>query len=236
MRRVIVFPPTVSGLRSVHVTILGNMGNLARSETYNDYVGTQLGFSVYATLTPPVNPHDPARGKHCDGPGMCVGDSVTVPTASQSATLMQSRDCPYLIIEAQSGACVAGHCGRDLLLPSQQFVERMVRRVAPSNSDRGGVRAFITCGISAEHFAHELRPDLVAPFVEAYGYRVLAVPEQLGLCLRTILRLQLQALGVENISHDGLDTFSHADLGSKRAQDAGQFHKAKSNWIIVERR
>ena len=172
-------------------------------------------------------------------PNAVVNTQGLILAESGQATVIESRDCPTVVIEhLQSGYIAVIHAGRDQLLDRDNPCHRsgVIERLLPDLGalDKDQLNIYITGGISAEHFEHQDQ-DYVQAFVNCYGQEVLTDESNLRLDLCQVIRAIFRKYGVppQNIKHDGLCTFKTPWLGSRRAQGKGVPNKDRSNWTLV---
>lgn len=151
---------------------------------------------------------------------------------------MTTRDCLVaVLLHPATGNKAIVHCGRDQLKGAlSNVLVRTLHALADNLHERGTMLVHLTGGISAKHFAHEKNLALVREFPRLYGWSVLHGRSERGaLCLHTLVRRILEQQGVraDHITHDGLCTFEHQELGSKRAQDAGKPDKWRPNLTLA---
>lgn len=167
------------------------------------------------------------RGVYADG---------VILTRPHTAGCIMSADCPTLIL-AHRGTAVIAHCGRDSVLRGMKtesdVVLNALAALTSSSLDEthelDRVKAHIVLGISGNHYEHSvLHPTHGAHNKDILEY-ILHEDHRWGACLRgnrgegidmpQLVTEQLLMHGMlpENISWDGLDTFSDPWLASHAA-------------------
>ncbi len=146
------------------------------------------------------------------------------------AAAMYSRDCPItFLLDSTKKIGVLLHCGRPAMTPTQgesgrthTIVTAGLETLKAYGSDVKDISAYITAGICAQCFTHNLETDqeLLFPFMAYYPQFV--NQKTGGLDLIGMITAQLVEAGVAktNIHHDEMCTKEHEGLASKRGGDS----------------
>lgn len=191
-------------------------------------------------LIPPAGAHETGFRKILRYPSGRdqVADGAYV--GQYEAVSIQSRDCPIVVIHDEiEGHTVVCHAGRPALSPAKFGQKDLPRNVlvpalallTEKGSHPEHLTAYITAGISGEHFVHDGPSGwgFIVPFHVNYPGSVLCKKRTLN--LMTVIRLELERSGVrpEAIAHDGLCTKTDPRLSSYRNGDR------ENNLVLVVR-
>lgn len=159
----------------------------------------------------------------------CDADGVWIPPGS--AFWLSAADCVSLVAcDVRSGLTIGSHAGRDCLFDRMKINGGIARRAQDSVVDSimecfrqaecrpEDLKVFMTCGIAADHFAHNCEDEdlgrgntrMVMHVLEKWGRRaMMGNPLNGCLILTEIIRQQFMAHGVlsGNIGHDVVDTY-----------------------------
>ncbi len=172
------------------------------------------------------------RSIHVLGKGTILNTDVVVVDHEHPATVvMQTRDCPVIVLlNDKSGDYAVVHGMRDLLAPDergQNMVSTALDAVAPHVNERPSVYLYATAGVSAAAFPNY--PEKAAPFLKHYGEPVFGDVAKGELDLFLVARETVQRLGVpaDHCLRDTLCTVTTPWLGSLRG------NKPRPNSVFV---
>lgn len=169
-------------------------------------------------------------------PNSVVNAQGVILSQSGQATVVESRDCPTVVIEhLKTGNVGVLHCGREQLANRHNpcmptgVIERLIPELGPLDGEM--LNVYITGGISAQHFEHK-DPAYIKPFLRFNRPELIRDQSKLTLDLVAAISVILSNFGVpkSNIKHDGLCTYETPWLGSRRAKKEG------ANWTLVVKR
>jgi len=226
-----------TGLRLVRVGLCGKRGHLRTRRSAAHHFAHDLMGTLTTLVLPPSAPPHPGCGTVVSTTGEVEADGALIPTFGRSCVIVHSRDCPIVVAENRELGLVAlAHAGRWSL--EYGVIDVLIQSVTRGN-DPTPVHCFITGGIRHQHFHHEARPDLVTTLIERHAHGpepVITDTDRFSFDLFAAIRNDLSRLGVPlaHISDDGLCTYCHPHLSSKRAADADVPGNDEMNWVIVQ--
>lgn len=220
------------------VVLCGRQGNVLDQLGRITNMGKKLGATEVHILRPPSNSTQTGWHKVVDptsfaNKGLATFAEGGVLPGAGHCVMIPTRDCPVVYVEnLANGKVGAVHAGRESLIKrssscgNENVIQSLMHRLEVVDGEK--VNAYITGGISAQHFPHD-DPELTRPFVERYGSEALVDQVNLKLDLNHVIRAILFGWGVpeRNVVYDGLCSFKHPGLGSRRAD------RPEQNWVFI---
>ena len=193
------------------------------------------------------NEHSPGHRVVTDldntrGKGFVYADGLILDQIG-SAGIGQTADCPTVVISNnRTGNVMFAHCGRPALTPREgtNLLTQMLEVISKDNEDLDYLEVFITGAIAGKYFAHNNHDEIKAkalPFLDEFGPEVFYDVDSLSLDVIKVIRHILIRAGLEHqqISDDGLDTYSHSQLASHRQTSDNCLKRLAANTVIVIR-